>query len=287
MIRHALVSLLAAVPALAQTHDHAQHPPAADPHAGHAMPAAEVPPPTGAGEGPAHAADTIFAADVMAAARRGLHAETTAPAVTKIMIDRAEAQLGSGDDSYVLDLQGWHGDSLDKLWLKAEVEGKWEGPVEAAELQALWSHAIGPFFDLQAGVRYDIRPRPDRPSLVLGVQGLAPYMWEIDAAAFVSSKGDVTARIEAEYDQRITQRLMLQPRIEAEFSAQDIPEYGIGSGLVSVEAGVRLGYQFSPQFKPYVGAEWQKAIGDTADFARADGEDSDRWQLLVGFSAWF
>ncbi len=287
MIRLALLSLLAGAPALAQMHDHAQHPPAADPHAGHDLPAAEAPPPAAAAKGPAHAADAIFGADVMAAARRNLHAETTAPAVTKVMADRAEVQLGSGNDGYVLDLQGWHGDSLDKLWLKAEVEGELAGPVEAAELQALWSHAIGPFFDLQAGVRYDIRPRPDRPGLVLGVQGLAPYMWEIDTAAFVSSKGDVTARIEGEYDQRITQRLMLQPRIEAEFSAQDIPEYGIGSGLVSVEAGVRLGYQFSPQFKPYVGAEWQKAVGDTADFARADGEDSDRWRLLVGLSAWF
>ena len=271
----ALLLLVHAAPALAQSHEH--HHPAPTPTPAEA-------PATDAGD---HAADAIFGADAMAAARRGLYAETTPPMVGKLKVDRLEVQAGSGADAYVVDAEGWHGDSIDKLWWKAELEGAFGGAVEAAQLQALWSHAIGPFFDLQAGVRYDIRPQPDRPSLVLGVQGLAPLMWEIDAAAFLSSKGDVTFRVEAEYDQRLTRQLVLQPRIEAELSAQDIPEHGVGAGLSSVEAGARLGYLVSPRLRPYVGVEWQKAFGDTARFARADGEDADRWRALIGLGAWF
>lgn len=285
MIRLAIVTLLAAQPVAAQTHDHAQHLPADSPHV--SQNSAAGPRQHEAGAGPEHAADTLFGADTMAAARSALFREMTPGAVTKLMVDRAEAQLGSGPDAYLLDVQGWHGNSLDKLWLKAEIEGVFGGAVEAAEVQALWSHAVGPFFDLQAGVRYNLRPKPDRPSLVLGIEGLAPYMWEVDAAAFVSTKGDVTARLEAEYDQWLSRRLFLQPRLEAELSAQDIPEHGIGAGLSVIAAGARLGYAFEPRLRPYVGTEWQKAFGKTADYVRAAGEDPDRWRVVVGVSAWF
>ena len=174
-----------------------------------------------------------------------------------------------------------------KLWIKNEGEGAFNGELEGIETQALWSHAIGPYFDIQSGVRYDIRPGSNRGHLVLGVQGLAPYFFELDAAAFLSDRGDITARIEAEYDQRITQRLILQPRAEISFAAQDIPEIGIGSGISSFEAGLRLRYEFVPEFAPYVGVEWQQRIGDTADFARAAGEDPGRVVLLTGVRLWF
>jgi copper resistance protein B len=136
-------------------------------------------------------------------------------------------------------------------------------------------------------VRYDIRPEPRRGHVVLGIQGLAPYSFEIDAAAFLSDEGDLTARIEAEYDQRITQRLILQPRVEASFAAQDIPEIGIGAGLSAFEAGLRLRYEFVPEFAPYIGVEWQQRLGDTADYARASGENPSRIVFLAGWKLWF
>ena len=123
--------------------------------------------------------------------------------------------------------------------------------------------------------------------MVLGLQGLAPYWWEIDAAAFLSTKGDLTARVEAEYDQRITQRLILQPRMEIEFAASDIPELEIGSGLSSVEAGLRLRYEFRKEFAPYVGVEWRRAFGDTADYVEARGGDADDTRFVVGLKARF
>ncbi|HEX8381568.1 MAG TPA: copper resistance protein B, partial [Allosphingosinicella sp.] len=153
--------------------------------------------------------------------------------------------------------------------------------------QALWSRAINPWWNLQAGVRYDFRPDPERAHLVLGIEGLAPYWFEIDAAAFVSHKGDVTARFEAEYDQRLTQKLILQPRIEFDLAAQDVPELGIGSGLSTAELGLRLRYEFVPEFAPYVGVAYECAFGDTADFRRAAGDRAGGLNFLVGVRAWF
>ena len=151
----------------------------------------------------------------------------------------------------------------------------------------LWSHSIDPWFNLQAGIRYDFRPDPQRAHLVLGIEGLAPYWFEIDAAAFLSNKGDVTARLEVEYDQRLTRKLILQPRVEFDLAAQNVPEIGLGSGLSSAEAGLRLRYEIVPEFAPYVGVAYERAFGNTADFRRAAGEKAGGWSLLLGVRTWF
>ena len=148
------------------------------------------------------------------------------------------------------------------------------------------SHAIGPWWDLQTGVRHDFTG-PDRTYAVIGVQGLAPYLFEVDAAAFLSHKGDVTARIEAELDQRITQRLILQPRAEVNLAAQDVPELGIGSGLDKAEIGLRLRYEISREFAPYIGVEQEWKAGRSADYARAAGEDASVTNFVVGVRFWF
>ncbi len=205
----------------------------------------------------------------------------------KVLIDQLEAKLRNGRDGYAWDAQAWYGGDIDKLWLKTEGEGAFGEAVEGAEVQALWSHAIDPWFDLQLGARHDFRPDPERTHLVVGVQGLAPYWFEVDAAAFVSNKGDVTARLEAEYDLRITQKFILQPRMELDLSLQDVPEIGIGSGLSSGEFGARLRYEIRPEFAPYVGLEYERAFGDTADFRRAAGEKAGGLSLLVGLRTWF
>jgi len=203
-----------------------------------------------------------------------------------VMIERLEARIRKGEDLYLWDAQAWYGGDYDKLWFKSEGEGAFGGHIESAEVQALWSHAIGPFFDVQAGVRYDFEP-DSHAHAVLGVQGLAPYMFEIDAAAFLSDRGDLTASVEAEYDQRITQRLILQPQIEVAVSAQDIPERGIGAGLTSVEAGLRLRYEFAREFAPYVGIGYEAKLGGTADYARLSGEDPTRFLIFLGIRTWF
>ena len=131
-----------------------------------------------------------------------------------------------------------------------------------------------------------ISPRANRTYGVLGIQGLAPYQFEIDAAAFLSDKGDLTARIEGEVDQRITQRLILQPRAEFNLSAQNVPELGIGSGLDTVELGLRLRYEFAREFAPYIGVEQEWKVGRSADYARANGEDPSVTNYVVGIRFW-
>ena len=205
----------------------------------------------------------------------------------KFLVDRAETRVQDGRDQYLLDLQAWVGGDTDKLWLKGELEGPWGRRLENAEVQALWSHAIGPWFDLQAGGRYDPQPGPDRGHLVLGVQGLAPYWWEVEGALFLSNKGELTARAEAEYDLRITQKLILQPRAEVDLAAENIPELGVGAGLSEASLGLRLRYQISPLVAPYVGVEYGHAFGRTRDYRREEGERADGFSLLAGIRFWF
>lgn len=282
----------------AQADPHAGHgvnpaPAQGDPHRGHVMPALSVAPPVAqpppqALSGPAHAADTVFSPDAMTRARENLRREHGGLNTYRFTIDRLELVSRRGRDGYAWeDVQFWYGGDLNKLWIKSEGEGTFGRKIERAEIQVLWSRAIAPFFDFQAGVRYDIRPRPNRAHLAAGLQGLLPYGIELDAAAFLSDAGDLTARIEGEYDLRITQRLVLQPRAEIEFAAQDVPEPGIGSGISKGEAGVRLRYEIRPEFAPYVGVQYERAFGDTARFRRSEGEDVGGWNVLVGVRVWY
>lgn len=265
---------------------------AAEPHAGHAVPndpaaPPTVPPPAAALAGPRHAADLVWSPAAMARAREQAREEHGDIETSKFLLDRLEAKLRDGRDGFAWDAQAWYGGDIDKAWVKTEGEGAFGEGLEQAEVQALWSHAIDPWFDVQAGVRYDFRPGPERAYLVAGIQGLAPYWFEIDAAAFVSEKGDVSARFEAEYDLLITQKLRLQPVVELDLALQDVPELGIGAGLSTAEAGLRLRYEIVPEFAPYVGVEYERAFGGTAAFRRAAGEGAGGWSALVGLRAWF
>lgn len=251
--------------------------------------AAEIPfspPPSEAGSGPPRAADAIWGADAMRASRDGLPSELGDTLYYWVQGDRVEYRAREGEDGYLWDVQGYYGGDLDKFWFKSEGEGSFGEEIESAEVQALYSRAIAPFFDLQAGIRQDLAPM-GRAHAVVGIQGLAPYLFEVDAAAFLSDKGNLTARIEAELDQRITQRLILQPRVEASFSAQDVPELGIGAGLDAIEAGLRLRYHFAREFAPYIGIDQEWRIGQSADYARAEGEDPSVTNYLVGIRFWF
>ncbi|WP_209349285.1 copper resistance protein B [Pontixanthobacter sp. CEM42] len=265
-------------------------------HGGHSAPddksakgaAPETAVPARALEGPRHAADSIWGAEAMAPSRKQLARENGDMKTGMILLERLEARFAAdgGEDGYVWDAQGWYGGDINRFVVKTEGEGEFGGTVEDAEIQAIYSRAIGPFFDLQAGVRFDPEPNT-RTHLVVGVQGLAPYMFHVDSALFLSDRGDLTARIEGEYDQKITQQLILQPRIEIELAAQDIPERDIGAGITKIKPGLRLRYELQPEFAPYIGVEYEAKVGQTANLARLAGEDPDGFKLIVGLRAWF
>lgn len=232
-------------------------------------------------------ADAIWGEEAMQTARTEVLESHGGMRSSYLQAERFELQAFEDEDVLLLDANAWIGGDVNKLWLKSELEYlPDEGDFEEAEIQLLWSRAISPYFDFQAGLRQDFEPE-GRSHLVAGFQGLAPYLFELDSAAFLSTDGDLTARIEAEYELLLTQRLILQPRIEAEFSAQDIPELELGSGLTGLDAGLRLRYEVKREFAPYIGVEWQERFGETADLAEAAGEASSGTALIIGLRAWY
>lgn len=290
LIAAALAPLVLAValPAAAQDHGaHHVHEEPADPHAAHQAPSAPATAPVGADSGPAHAADLYFDPTTMERARAQLRRENGEVITHAFIIDELEAVFDDDHEGYAWHAQGWRGGDIHRFWWKSEGEGAFDGELEDAELQLLYSRAVTPYFDVQAGMRQSYIEGEDRTDLVLGVQGLAPYWFEVAAAAFVSTDGDVTARAEAEYDLRLTQRLILQPSAELNFAAADIPELDVGAGVTDAEIGVRLRYEFSRRFAPYVGVEWSGSLGETRAIRQAGGHDADSTRAVVGIRAWF
>lgn len=177
---------------------------------------------------------------------------------------------------------------LQRIWLKTQGEySPGRDEFEKAEVQLLYSRLVGYYWDLQARVRYDFEPDPSRAYGVIGLQGLAPGYFEVDTQAFVSENGDLSARLEADYDILITQRLILQPKAELNLAVQDVPEFGIGSGINDLELGLRLRYEISREFAPYVGISWERKLGETAQIARREGGDVDIFALVAGVRFWF
>lgn len=249
-------------------------------------PQMETSPPANTPTGPPRAADAIWGADAMRASREHLQKSHGDYPLFWFQADRAELQIRQESDGYLWDVQGYYGGTTSRFWFKSEGEGSFGEAVEDAEFQALYARAIAPFFDLQAGIRQDL-VGPDTTHLVLGIQGLAPYAFELDGAVFVSHRGDVTARLEAELDQKITQSLILQPRAEISLSAQDIPQLGVGAGIDQIELGLRLRYEIRRELAPYIGIEQSWRVGNSADFARAHGEDANVTNYVIGVRFWF
>jgi copper resistance protein B len=207
------------------------------------------------------------------------------PLLAKVMLDQLERGVDP-QDATQFSAQAWLGYDLNKLWLKTEGEYL-NSDEQDLEIQALYSRPIAPYWDIQLGVKTDIKPSPTRNWAVIGVQGLAPYFFDIDAALFVSEEGRTAMRLSAEYELLITQQLILSPEIEVNLFAKNDAELGIGSGVSDVSAGLRLRYEIIREFAPYIGVDWRKKFGNTADYARNEREDTQETQLVIGFKAWF
>ena len=190
-----------------------------------------------------------------------------------------------GDNLLTWDTSGWIGRDRDKAWFRAEGEAR-GGHVEDAELWALYSRNIATFWDVQIGVRQDVEPRSTTYA-VIGVSGLSRYFFETNAHLFVSHRGDVTARLEQSYDLLITQRLIAEPHLELNFSAQDVPELTLAAGLNSVEAGLQLRYEIVRKFAPYVDFNYVRTSGETAGLRRAAGRDPEEFTIRAGLRVWF
>ncbi len=224
------------------------------------------------------AADRFYDPAAMAVADRQMRMEHGGMRFSQILFNLAEVQIRDGRDSYRWDGEGWFGGDVDRLVIKSEGEGGLGDRIGAAEVQALYARAIDPYWNLQAGLRQDVGTGARRTYAVLGVEGLAPYWFDVEGGLFLSDKGEVLARAEAWIDQRITQRAILQPRVEVNLAAQDVPEQGIASGVSNLELGLRLRYEIAREFAPYVGLSWERRYGPASGGGAA---------LALGIRTWF
>ncbi|ALL15210.1 hypothetical protein AQ619_05200 [Caulobacter henricii] len=250
----------------------------ADPHAGHDMSA--MAPPAVAATVPAvpsdHAAERFFDPALMASARAVLRQEHGGGRYWKVLADQAERRARDGYDASAFEGEGWLGDDFGKWVIKARGEHVDGHGWEHAELQALYARPIGPYFDLEAGLRQDLE-HEGRTYAALGVEGLAPYWIETRATAFLSDRGDLSARIEAAHELRLTTRLILQSKLETH----------LAEGEGEAELGLRLRYEIRREFAPYVGILRQRSFGEAADLARLAGERTGETSLVFGVRTWF
>ncbi|WP_363797151.1 copper resistance protein B [Lysobacter firmicutimachus] len=210
-----------------------------------------------------------------------------APAVNHyLLFNRLESVEAEHGGAQAWEAQGWIGTDTDRLWLRSEGERE-HGSTESADLEVLYGRAISPWWDAVVGIKHDFRPESSQSWAAFGVQGLSPYKFEVAATAYVGESGRTALNLEAEYELLLTNRLILQPLIEVDLNGKDDAQRGVGRGLSTVEAGLRLRYEFSRRFAPYIGLSRERAFGDTADYRRADGEDVDDTRFVAGIRLWF
>ena len=203
-----------------------------------------------------------------------------------ILIDNLEAARVDGRTALPYDLEGWFGQAYDRAVLKAEGEFE-RGSLTEARTELLWGHAIAPYWDTQLGVRHDSGEGPNRTWLAAGIEGIAPYWFDLELTGYVGESSRTALRVDASYDMLMTQRLILEPRLEANFYGKDDIERGLGSGLADVTFGLRLRYEIRRELAPYLGVEWVNQYGGTEDLSRAIGKDPSDSRILIGLRFWF
>jgi len=201
--------------------------------------------------------------------------------------DKLEYARAGGVDYGVYDGQAWFGGTYNRLVIKAEGEVS-NDKLQEARTELLWGHAISTYWDTQLGSRFDYgRGEPSRQWLAAGVQGLAPYWFEVDATAYVGSQGRTVLRLNANYDIKFSQRMYLQPAVEMNFYGRNDPERQLGAGLSDIKLGMRLKYEITRQIVPYAGVEWSGKLGQTAQYAEQEGSSRHEARFVAGLSLWF
>src|SRR5699024_7238957 len=211
------------------------------------------------------------------------HAANDDPLLSKLMLNEVQTGVGSNKPSS-FDAQAWIGKDINKLWLKAKGE-YFNSDQQTLAVQALYSRAVSAYWDVQLGAKVDIEPSPSRQWAVLGFQGLAPYHFDIDAALLIGEQERTALHLSAEHDMLITQKLILAPAVQTTLYGRNDPEVGIGAGLSSMGAGVRLRYEIVREFAPYIGVNWERSFRNTAAYAQAQGEKKQHTYVAVGFRA--
>lgn len=255
-------------------------------HSAHAAPAADA-------DHAAHSAGIVTPVPALTDADRAAaqlhlsgHEHHDSAIHSYLLLDKFEYFHDGGEDGLAWEAGGWLGTDLHRLWLRSD-GARMDGELEAADAELFYGRSIAAWWDVLGGVRHDFRPGDDRTWAAIGLQGLAPQRFEVAGTAYVRSGGHTAARFEAEYQLLFTNRLMLQPVFDLWLYGKDDPAHGVASGFSTIEAGLRLRYEFSRRFAPYIGFGLERALGDTATLRRAAGADVTGTSVVVGIRTWF
>jgi copper resistance protein B len=205
---------------------------------------------------------------------------------TMVLVDQLEAFDAHASNGEAWDAEAWYGTDTNKLWLRTEGNHD-AGGLTDADTEILWSHAASAFWNTQLGVRQDVNSDSHRTWAAFGVEGTAPYWIELEATGYVSTSGYTAARLRAEYTVLFTQRWILQPEFETNLYGKGDPRDDTGSGVSDMQLGLRLRYDVTRPFAPYVGVVWSRRFGETADWIQQHREPIFDTQIVVGLHAWF
>jgi len=203
------------------------------------------------------------------------------------ILNENEGRWNGSNTQYRWSGEGWLGSDYDKLWIKSEGTLQSNGTLEDGQHQFLYDRAITTYFDLQGGLRSDIDSHPARNWAALGIQGLAPYFFDLELTGYVSSGGHLAAKFEAFYDLLLTNRLILQPQVEIDLYSKADPARLTGAGFADIDTGLRLRYEFSRNFAPYIGVVYEGNFGQTASYAKRAGESTGDFRFAFGVRVWF
>lgn len=286
----ACASALLALPAFAQHEGHSM-PGMAMPPASAPQSAAPAPSATSASQGQPATGTQSRADPNTPRPAENTSGPTSQPVSDKmvfyqVLLDQVEMTRSRDGTGLAWDVQGWVGRDYSRLWIKSEGERR-DGRTQDGRVDLLWSKPVAAFWDLQAGLRHDLGEGPKRNWAALGIQGVAPYWFDVEATLYLGSSGRSALRLKSEYQFALSQRTFLAPEIEADFYSRNDPERRIGSGLSDVSFGLRLRHELRREFAPYIGVNWTRRMGGTADLARAAGERTSERQVVLGVRSWF
>jgi copper resistance protein B len=203
-----------------------------------------------------------------------------------VLFDQVELRTADGVTAGNWDNRGWIGGDRNRFWFRTEGDVE-RGNLEHGQVHALYGRAIHRWWDVVGGVRQDVRPGPSRTWAAVGIQGLAPYFFEVEVTAYIGASGRTHVRFETDYELLLTNRLVLQPLLELDIFGKPDPERQIGAGLSSGELGLRVRYEVKREFAPYIGVTWNRKFFGTADFAEAAGQDTAAARFVAGVRVWF
>ncbi|HKP14238.1 MAG TPA: copper resistance protein B [Blastocatellia bacterium] len=208
-----------------------------------------------------------------------------------VLLDLLEFHSAGRSGFLRWDVFGWRGGDRRRLWFKSEGTQNLASSEGEADFQILYGKLVSPYFDFQTGLRYAQRRQGGRTVsrlyVAAGLQGLAPYRFELEPTLFVSHQGKISARVTTGFDVLLSQRLILQPRLEANLAVQRDEAMGVGSGLNDTDLGLRLRYEVRREFAPYVGVTWLQSYGGTKALLGREGEDARRVSFVAGARVWF